>query len=202
MTYCDARYGDVCHDVRSVTAAASVLKTQAVCRAGTPVGLIGGQSCTGRGFVLETWPLQAASHAPSLGSGMSLTDNRAVEPAKVVEQLWSRVQARDWVGVGELLAKDFVLVWPRDLVRLRGRANFVEFNRSYPEGWSIEVLRIVAQGNTVVSEVRVPHPTVGPYYALSFYDVDGGQIAGCREYWVMEAYEEPVGERARWFEPT
>jgi ketosteroid isomerase-like protein len=132
---------------------------------------------------------------------MSLTDNRAVEPAKVVERLWSRVQARDWVGVGELLAEDFVLEWPHDLVGLRGRANFVQFNRSYPEGWSIEVLRIVAQGNTVVSEVRVPHPTVGPYYALSFYEVDGGQIAACREYWVMEAYEEPVGERARWFEP-
>jgi limonene-1,2-epoxide hydrolase len=69
------------------------------------------------------------------------------------------------------------------------------------ENWSIEVLRIVAQGNTVVSEVRVPHPTVGPYYALSFYEVDDGQIASCREYWVIEAYEEPVAERARWFEP-
>jgi ketosteroid isomerase-like protein len=103
--------------------------------------------------------------------------------------------------VGELLAEDFVLEWPQDLVRLRGRANFVDFNRSYPEGWSIEVLRIVAQGSTVVSEVRVPHPTVGPHYALSFYEVAGGRITSCREYWVMEAYEEPAAERARWFEP-
>ena len=84
----------------------------------------------------------------------SLTDNQAVEPAKVVELLWSRVEARDWVGVAELLADDFVLEWPHDLVRLSGRANFVEFNRSYPEGWSIEVLGIVAQGSAVVSEVR------------------------------------------------
>jgi ketosteroid isomerase-like protein len=124
------------------------------------------------------------------------------EPAEVVEQLWNRIQARDWVGVGELLVEDFVLEWPHDLVRLRGRTNFVEFNRSYPEGWSIEVLRIVAQGNTVVSEVRVPHPTVGPHYALSFYEVDGGRVVSCREYWVMEAYAEPVGERVQWFEPT
>ncbi len=91
-----------------------------------------------------------------------MADNRAVEPGEVVAELWRRIQARDWSGVGELLAEDFVLEWPHDLVRLRGRANFVEFNRSYPEGWSIEVLRVVAQGNTVVSEVRVPHPTVGP----------------------------------------
>jgi ketosteroid isomerase-like protein len=115
-----------------------------------------------------------------------------VEPSEVVAQLWGRIQARDWVGVGELLAEDFVLEWPQDLVRLRGHANFVDFNRSYPEGWSIEVLRIVAQGSTVVSEVRVPHP---------LYEVAGGRITSCREYWVMEAYEEPAAERARWFEP-
>jgi len=123
-----------------------------------------------------------------------------VEPADVVEQLWSRTQSRDWDGVGALLAEDFLLEWPHDLVRLRGRANFVEFNRTYPEGWAIEVLRIVAQGNTVVSEVRVPHATLGPFCALSFFEVDGDQIASCREYWVPEVYEEPSGERARWFE--
>jgi len=124
-----------------------------------------------------------------------------VEPSEVVAQLWSRVQARDWVGVGDLLAEDFVLEWPHDLVRLRGRADFVEFNRSYPEGWSIEVLRIVAEGSTVVSEVRVPHPTVGPHYALSFFEVEDGLITSGREYWVAEAYEEPGADRARWFEP-
>jgi limonene-1,2-epoxide hydrolase len=77
----------------------------------------------------------------------------------------------------------------------------VDFNRSYPEGWSIEVLRIVAEGSTVVSEVRVPHPTVGPYYALSFFEVDAGRITSTREYWVAEACEEPTPERVRWFEP-
>jgi limonene-1,2-epoxide hydrolase len=103
--------------------------------------------------------------------------------------------------VGELLAVDFVLDWPHDLVRLRGGANFVDFNRSYPEGWSIEVLRIVAEGGTVVSEVRVPHATLGPFYALSFFQVDGDRITSAREYWVAEGYEEPAADRAHWFEP-
>jgi ketosteroid isomerase-like protein len=124
-----------------------------------------------------------------------------VDPSEVITQLWARIQARDWEGVGDLLAEGFVLEWPHELVLLRGRASFVEFNRRYPEGWSIEVLRIVAQGGTVVSEVRVPHPTVGPHYALTFFEVDEGRIASAREYWVAEAYEEPAGERARWFEP-
>jgi ketosteroid isomerase-like protein len=123
-----------------------------------------------------------------------------VEPSEVVAQLWRRIQARDWDSVGELLAEDFVLEWPHDLVRIRGRTNFVDFERSYPEGWSIEVLRVVAEGSTVVSEVRVPHPTVGPYYALSFFEVEDGRLTRGREYWVEERFELP-GDRARWLEP-
>ena len=124
-----------------------------------------------------------------------------MEPSEVVAQLWGRIQARDWDGVGELLADDFVLDWPPELVRIRGRKNYVEFNRSYPEGWSIEVLRIVADGSTVVSEVRVPHDTLGPFFALSFFEVEDDQITSGREYWAKESYEEPAPDRARWFEP-
>jgi ketosteroid isomerase-like protein len=124
-----------------------------------------------------------------------------VEAVEVVAELWSRIQARDWAGVRELLAADFVLEWPQELIQIRGPEKFVEFNRSYPEGWSIEVLRIVGDGKTAVSEVRVPHPTVGPHYALSFFETDDGRIVRTREYWVEEAHKKPEGDRARWFEP-
>jgi hypothetical protein len=123
-----------------------------------------------------------------------------VDAAAIVEELWRRIQARDWDRVGELLADDFVLAWPSEGVRIRGRENFVEFNRNYPEGWSIEVLRVVAAGNVAVSEVRVPHPTVGPHYALSFFEVEDARLVRAREYWVEERYVEPGPERARWFE--
>lgn len=124
-----------------------------------------------------------------------------MEPTEVVAELWGRIQARDWARVGELLAEDFILDWPQERLRLRGRTTFVEFNRSYPEGWSIEVLRIVAQGATVVSEVHVPHPTVGPHFALSFFELEKARITSCREYWVEEGQAELTAERARWFEP-
>jgi ketosteroid isomerase-like protein len=123
-----------------------------------------------------------------------------VRSGELVAELWDRIQARDWDGVGELLAEDFLLEWPSEKVRLRGRENFVEFNRTYPEGWSIEVLRVVAGGETAVSEVRVPHPTIGPWYALSFFEVEDGRLARAREYWVEERYEELSAERAQWFE--
>ncbi len=94
---------------------------------------------------------------------------------RVVTELWGRIQARDWDGVGELLADDLVLEWPNAGIRIRGRSSFVEFNRTYPEGWSIEVLRVVEQRHSAVSEVRVPHPTVGPFYAISFLEVEDGE---------------------------
>ena len=119
----------------------------------------------------------------------------------LVAELWGRIQARDWDRIGELLADDFVLDWPNARVRIRGRTNFIEFNRAYPEGWAIEVLRIVSDGRTAVSEVHVPHPTVGPYYAVSFFEADGDKLQRGREYWLEERYEEPSAGRARWFEP-
>jgi len=123
-------------------------------------------------------------------------------PREVVAEFWRRIQARDWDGVSELLADDLVIEWPNALTRIRGRTNFVEFNAAYPEGWSIDVLHILAEGKTAVSEVRVPHPTVGPHYVVGFYEVEGDRIVSAREYWTEERYEEPSAERARWLEPV
>jgi hypothetical protein len=124
-----------------------------------------------------------------------------VDAGELVAELWGRTQAREWDRIGELLSDDFVLEWPDARVRIRGRANFIEFNRAYPEGWSIEILRIVSNGRTAVSEVHVPHPTVGPHFAISFFEADGGQLKRGREYWLEERYQEPSPGRARWFEP-
>jgi ketosteroid isomerase-like protein len=122
-----------------------------------------------------------------------------VDSGEIVAEHWRRIQARDWDGLGVLLADDFLVEWPNAHLQIRGRENYVGFNRTYPEGWSIEVIRVIAKGTTAVSEVRVPHPTVGPYYAVSFFEVEEGLLARAREYWVEERAEEPPPERARWF---
>ena len=124
-----------------------------------------------------------------------------MEPREVVVEFWRRIQARDWDGLGLLLAEDFSVDWPDTRLRIRGRQNFVEFNRAYPEGWTIEVLAIVADGDTVVSEVRVPHTELGVFYVLSIMHVDREQLVGGREYWLQEHDEELPAERAHLFEP-
>jgi limonene-1,2-epoxide hydrolase len=69
------------------------------------------------------------------------------EPAEVVRALWERFQARSWDAAGELLAEDVVVDWPQTRERMRGRANVIAVNRNYPEGWTIRVLRVLAEGD-------------------------------------------------------
>src|SRR5258708_16387826 len=85
------------------------------------------------------------------------------EPSEVVRALWNRIQDRDWVGVGELVAEHAVIDWPASRERITGRGNFVAVNREYPEGWSIHVLRVVAEDDQVVSDVEVPHSGLGTF---------------------------------------
>jgi ketosteroid isomerase-like protein len=111
---------------------------------------------------------------------------------EVVEELWRRIEARDWDGAAELVADDAVIEWPHSRERMRGK-NFIEVNRIYPEGWSIEVLRVLEAGDIVVSEVRVPHDT-SEFWASSLFEVRNEKIVGGREYWV----ESPTHDVPQW----
>jgi ketosteroid isomerase-like protein len=106
-----------------------------------------------------------------------------MESAQIVRDLWERIQARDWAGAGELLADDVIVEWPVSGERIVGRENFVSVNAEYPQGWSIRVLRVVAEDDQVVSEVEVPHESMGVFRAASFWTVRDGKIVAGREYW-------------------
>ncbi|WP_103501026.1 MULTISPECIES: nuclear transport factor 2 family protein [Streptomyces] len=118
-----------------------------------------------------------------------------MEPAEVVRELWARVEARDWPGVGALIARDATVEWPVSAELIEGRENFVSVNSEYPEGWSIRVLRVVADGESVVSEVEVPQEGVGVFRAVSFWTVRDGLVTAGREYWTSPGAEEPPAWR-------
>jgi ketosteroid isomerase-like protein len=124
-----------------------------------------------------------------------------MDPKSTVTEIWRRLQARDWDGLTELLAEDLVIDWPNTRQRIRGRDAYVEFNRAYPEGWTIEVVNVLVQGRIVVSEVRVPHSTLGRFDLVSILEVDNGRVVGGREYWMDEVAEPIPPERTRWLEP-
>ncbi|CAM5635065.1 Nuclear transport factor 2 family protein OS=Streptomyces tendae OX=1932 GN=GUR47_07455 PE=4 SV=1 [Streptomyces tendae] len=125
----------------------------------------------------------------------------ATEPAAIVPEFWTRMQARDWAGLASPLAHDLLVEWPVSAERIEGRANFVSVNAEYPEGWSIEVIRVVADGETVVSEVEVPHGTMGVHRAVSLWTVRDGRITGGREYWTAPGSDPSPQWRARFVRP-
>ena len=122
------------------------------------------------------------------------------EPRDVVRRLWERFQARDWEGAAELLADDVVVDWPHTHERLRGRSNVIGFNREYPEGWTIRVLRVLQEGDIAVAEVAVDQEGDGTYHVASFTEVRDGLVRRATEYWVDPPREEPASWRARWAE--
>jgi ketosteroid isomerase-like protein len=119
-----------------------------------------------------------------------------VTPAEVVRAFWDRVAAHDWAGARDLLADDVVLDYPHTGERFVGAEAVIRLNADYPEGWSIEVVDVVADGGRVVAEVEVPMAGVGVFAVASFATVADGRITRAREYWIKEAGEEPESWRA------
>jgi ketosteroid isomerase-like protein len=119
----------------------------------------------------------------------------------VVRRLWDLFEARDWEGAAALLHEDVVVDWPWSAERIRGRDNFIRVNRHHPApDWHIEVRRIVADGDQVVSEVVVPHAD-GVSQAASFFELRDERIARIVEYWIDFGQQEPLEYRAAWVEP-
>lgn len=135
-----------------------------------------------------------------------------MEPLKVVARLWERIEARDWDGVAGLIAEDAVIEWPVSGERIVGRANFVAVLRdedtdasasaSASEGTlgKVEVLRILADGDLVVTEVEMPEEHV-LYRAVSLWTVRDGEIVGAREYWTSPGQDPAPRWRAVYVEP-
>ncbi|MFF4318286.1 nuclear transport factor 2 family protein [Streptomyces sp. NPDC001568] len=137
-----------------------------------------------------------------------------MEPLKVVAQLWERIEARDWNGVSGLIAEDAVIEWPVSGERIVGRANFIAVLRDEGEAGDaggsgggderttgqVEVLRILADGDLVVTEVEIPEDHV-LYRAVSLWTVRDGEIVGAREYWTSPGQDPAPRWRAGYVEP-
>jgi ketosteroid isomerase-like protein len=120
--------------------------------------------------------------------------------AEPVRRLWERLEARDWDAVAAQIHPDAVVDWPNTGERMRGRENYLAVQRGYPEGWHIEVLRVVDGGDVVVSEIRVDQAGKR-FFAVSLFELSGGQIVRAVEYW-SDGEPAPAPEwRAPWTEP-
>ncbi|MEU3722250.1 nuclear transport factor 2 family protein [Streptomyces sp. NPDC031705] len=129
-----------------------------------------------------------------------------MEPLKVVARLWERIEARDWDGVAGLVAEDAVIEWPVSGERIVGRTNFIAVLSDEADGTderslgSVEVLRILADGDLVVTEVEIPEDHV-LYRAVSLWTIRDGLVVGAREYWTSPGQDPAPRWRAVYVEP-
>ncbi|MFJ6778727.1 nuclear transport factor 2 family protein [Streptomyces yangpuensis] len=117
-------------------------------------------------------------------------------------RLWELIEARDWDGVAGLIAEDAVIEWPVSGERIVGRANFIAVNSDdgYSDEKPVRVLRILADGDDVVTEVEMPQDHV-VYRAVSLWTVRDGEVVGAREYWTSPGQDPAPRWRAGYVEP-
>lgn len=106
------------------------------------------------------------------------------------------MQSNDWEAAAGHLAPECVIDWPCSGERIVGRGDFAAMQARYTTStgwWRFDVHRLVADRDTVVSEVTV---TDGEQSArvIVFSDVEGDQVVRQVEYWPT-AYD-PLPGRA------
>jgi limonene-1,2-epoxide hydrolase len=104
---------------------------------------------------------------------------------ELLSAFWTAMNANDWRGAASYLAPDCVIDWPCSGERIVGRSDFAALQARYPTNtghWSFEVHRLLADRDTVVSEVTV---TDGEQSArvVVFSEIDGEHIVRQVEYW-------------------
>lgn len=125
-----------------------------------------------------------------------------MDAGEVVRQLWARIEDRDWSALGELLHEDVVLEYPATAEVFHGRGDVVAINAEYPDGWSIHLVRVVVEGDEVVSEVEVPMEGAGTFRVASFWTVRSGRVVRAREYWTSVGADEAPAWRAAYRAPA
>jgi ketosteroid isomerase-like protein len=108
-----------------------------------------------------------------------------VSSRDVVLSFWSAMQANDWTRAARCMAEDCVVDWPCSGERIVGRSDFASIQASYPTRtgqWSFELHRLIAEGDTVVSEVTVSDGEQSARL-VAFSKVGGDRILHQVEYW-------------------
>lgn len=107
-----------------------------------------------------------------------------MHPEAVVREFWRLMATNDFASVEAVLAPEFIMEWPQSGERIRGGANFARMNAEYPTTgrWTFRINRLVAAGDTVVTQVSV---TDGVQSAepISFFTVADEKITRLVEYW-------------------
>lgn len=107
-----------------------------------------------------------------------------LSPEAVVREFWRLMASNDFHSVAAVLASEFVLEWPQSRERIRGAERFCRMNAEYPTTgrWRFELQRLVADGESVVTQVDITDGTQTAQ-PVSFFTVRAGRITRLVEVW-------------------
>jgi SnoaL-like domain len=113
----------------------------------------------------------------------------------VVREFWRLMATNDFYSVKEVLAEDLCVEWPQSGERIRGPQKFCQMNAEYPSSgpWKFRINRLVASGESVVTQVSVMEATQSAE-PVSFFTVVAGKITKLVEYW-PEPFTAPENRR-------
>lgn len=106
---------------------------------------------------------------------------------ETVINYWKTMAKNDFCEASKCLAKNVEVIWPQSNEKIVGRENFAAVNTQYPANgpWQFNVVSIVAEDDTVVTEVDITDGEVKAK-AVTFHTVVDGLIAKQVEYWPDE----------------
>jgi hypothetical protein len=116
-------------------------------------------------------------------------------PKETLQTFWDAMRTNDFAKTSLLLAEAYILRYPQSGEMFRGREAFVRLNTEYLANglWRFSVNRLVADENTVVSDVDVTDGVVSAR-VLTFSTVENGLITEQLEFW-PEPFEIPEWRR-------
>lgn len=114
----------------------------------------------------------------------------ATAAGELIRRYWECCEGRDWDAFGALLADDVVYRLPQTREVVYGRADYVEFNRTFPGDWHVRIDRIVGQPGSAVSWTTFTVDGVA-MTGLCFFTITDGLVAEIDDFW-PEPSDAPV----------
>lgn len=111
----------------------------------------------------------------------------------IVRSFFERMQSRAWDAAAELISPTAEIAYTATGERFDG-AGFLRMNREYPEGWTLSVEEILAEGDRVAAQVKVTQDG-RTFRCAGFYTVCDGLIVSGVENWLTEGADEPPAWR-------
>ncbi|MDT3395814.1 nuclear transport factor 2 family protein [Streptomyces sp. B1866] len=110
----------------------------------------------------------------------------------IVDAYWATAQARDWRAFGATLADDVRYELPQTREYVVGRDGVVRFHAEWPGEWSLEVERVVVDGDQAACLVNFTIDEDEAHLVAFITFAPDGRIQTVTDFW-PEPYEPPAG---------